>query len=51
MNKKKNTREQTTLRLPPDLFEELKNEAAERGMSVNTYILTLIYKARLHQPE
>ena len=39
-------REQTTLRLPIVLLEELRREACERGMSLNTFILWLIHKGR-----
>lgn len=35
-------REQTTLRLPSDLLELLKEEAQERGYSFNSYMLFLI---------
>lgn len=39
-------REQTTIRLPADLKAVLQQEADERGMSLNGYILWLIDKAR-----
>lgn len=32
-------REQTTLRLPSELLEELRRQAQERGMSFNDYVL------------
>ena len=37
-------REQTTIRLPPEMLERLRREAAERGCSFNGYIYTLILK-------
>lgn len=46
MNKKKTEREQTTIRLPAELKEQLQREAQERGISFNEYMLWLIYKAR-----
>jgi len=44
-------REQTTLRLPAELMEQLKQEAQEMGVSFNGYLLMLIHKGRhdLHQ--
>ena len=42
-------REQTTIRLPGELMEELKQEADELGMSFNGYVLWLIDKARRGQ--
>ena len=39
----------TTLRLPEELKEQLHREATEMGFSFNTYVLTLIYKARQDQ--
>ena len=39
----------TTLRLPEELKEQLHREATEMGFSFNTYVLTLIYKARRDQ--
>lgn len=35
-------REQTTLRLPAELKEKLQQEAVEKGISLNGYILLLI---------
>lgn len=32
-------REQTTLRLPPELLEKLRQQAQEMGISLNTYII------------
>lgn len=37
-------REQTTLRLPPELLEKLRQQAQEMGISVNELILILIDK-------
>lgn len=39
---KKEPREQTTLRLPPELKEKLQEEATTKGISLNSYILLLI---------
>ena len=39
-------REQTTLRLPSELKEELQKEAQESGMSFNDYVLWLIRRGR-----
>ena len=41
-------REQTTIRLPAELMEKLKQEAVRKGMSFNGYIIWLIDKARQH---
>lgn len=40
--KEENKREQTTLRLPPELKEQLQQEASNRRISLNNYILLLI---------
>ena len=37
-------REQTTLRLPVELLEQLKQQAQEMGISINALILLLIDK-------
>lgn len=37
-------REQTTLRLPPELLEQIQQKAQERGDSVNETIVRLIRK-------
>lgn len=37
-------REQTTIRLPAALKEQLQREAMERGISFNAWMLILIYK-------
>lgn len=42
----KEKREQTTLRLPEKLKFQLEIEAAQRGLSLNAYILLLIDKGR-----
>lgn len=39
-------REQTTLRLPAELMEQLKEEAQKMGVSFNAYVLILIDKGR-----
>jgi len=43
-------REATTLRMPVELKQELQREADRKGMSFNAYVITLICKAREHQP-
>lgn len=35
-------REQITIRLPMDLLEHLRQEAEERGMSFNGYVMTIL---------
>ena len=42
-------REQITLRLQPELLEQLKQEAQERGISFNDYVMWLIQKGREYQ--
>ena len=37
-------REQTTIRLPADLKEEIQREADRKGMSFNMYILILLQR-------
>lgn len=44
-------REQTTIRLPAELKEQLQREAAERGYSFNAYMLLLIDKGRRTERE
>lgn len=39
-------REQTTIRLPTELKEQLQREAALKGISFNAYVLLLIDKGR-----
>lgn len=39
-------REQTTIRIPVELMEQLKQEAEHRGISFNAYVLILIDIAR-----
>lgn len=34
---------QTTIRLPEKLYRRLKQEAKERGLSVNSLIITVLY--------
>ena len=46
---KQTEREQTTIRLPAELKEQLQQEAAEKGLSLNSYILLLIDIGRLYQ--
>ena len=42
----KQSKEQTTIRLPAELMEQLKQEAAQMGISFNAYVLMLIDKGR-----
>lgn len=46
---KKMEREQTTIRLPKELKEELQREADSKGVSFNDYLMWLIDKARTSQ--
>lgn len=39
-------KEQTAIRMPPELKEELMREAQNYGVSFNEYLLILIHKAR-----
>ena len=39
-------REQTTIRLPAELKEQLQQEAEKFGISFNSYVLILIDKGR-----
>lgn len=34
---------QTTIRLPEKLYEKLKQEAKKRGMSLNAYLISVLY--------
>lgn len=43
-------REQTTIRLPAELKEQIQKEADEMGVSFNAMVLMLIYKGLQHQP-
>lgn len=43
--------EQTTVRLPVELKEELQRQAAKMGMSFNGYFLWLIDIGRQHLPQ
>lgn len=43
-------KEQITLRLPAEMKENIAIEAQNYGVSLNEYILILIYKARQYQP-
>lgn len=48
MQPNKPEREQTTIRLPIKLKEELQREADRKGISLNAYILILIDIGRQH---
>lgn len=37
---------QTTLRLPDKLHKELKKEAEQRGMTLNAYIISVLWSRR-----
>ena len=39
-------REQTTIRLPAELKEKLQREAAEKGISLNAFVLMLLNEAK-----
>ena len=45
MENMKKEREQTTIRLPASLKEQLQREAAEKGMSLNAVIVFKIQRA------
>ena|GEM_PF-1451727 len=45
----KKEREQTTIRFPKELKEELQKEADRKGISFNDYLMWLIDKARVTQ--
>lgn len=34
---------QTTIRLPEKLYEKLKQEAKKRGMSLNAYLISVLW--------
>lgn len=36
---------QTTIRLPEKLYEKLKQEAKKRGMSLNAYLISVLWDA------
>ena len=42
----KKEREQTTLRLPSELAEQLREQAQEMGMSLNAVILSILSEAQ-----
>lgn len=44
-------REQTTLRLPVELLEQLKQQAQDAGMSFNDYALMALNRFADRQPE
>ena len=46
MKKESSQREQTTIRLPVEMKEELQREAVKKGLSLNAYILLLIDTGR-----
>lgn len=35
---------QTTIRLPKELYERLKEEARARGMTMNAYLITCLWE-------
>lgn len=37
---------QTTIRLPEKLYEKLKQEAKKRGMSLNAYLISVLWDAQ-----
>lgn len=36
---------QTTIRLPEELHKQLKAEAKERGMTLNAYVISVLWKS------
>ena len=46
MKKESSEREQTTIRLPVEMKEELQREAVKKGISLNAYIVLLIDTGR-----
>lgn len=42
-------REQTTIRLPAELNEWLRQEAKRKGISFNSYILMILNEEKNHQ--
>ena len=44
-------REQTTLRLPVELMEQLRRQAQQAGMSFNDYVLMALNRFADQQPE
>lgn len=48
---KSTEREQTTIRLPAELKEELQREAERLGISFNAYLMILIDKGRRAEQE
>lgn len=48
--REENDRVQTTVRIPQALLEDLRDEAGKIGVSLNSYILILIDRARQDQP-
>lgn len=40
---------QTTIRMPKELYQRLKNEAKRRGMSLNGYIINLLWGAEVQE--
>lgn len=46
---------QTTIRMPQKLYEQVKKQAKMRGVSVNSFIITILYekgiRAELYRKE
>lgn len=34
---------QTTIRLPEELYNKIKKQSKQRGISINSYIITILY--------
>lgn len=37
---------QTTIRLPEKLHEQIKKKAKEQGISINSFIITVLWKGK-----
>ena len=48
MKKEKSEREQTTIRLPAELKEELQREADQQGITLHDLIVFILWKGLQH---
>ena len=48
-NKKCSHREQTTIRLPIELKEQIREEAMKKGMDFNSFVLSVFHQYVEHQ--
>lgn len=51
VKKEKSEREQTTIRLPAELKEELQREADRKGISLNALVLMILNEEQNHRPK